>query len=206
MKLLRGLLVGLMVCVGSLATAATASALTVSPAGTYNVSSGSTVLTYPSTGQRLTCTSSRITGSITASGTGTVAAGGMTFAGCSNGLLGPFTVTQTATASLQALYTRLFVSGVWRGTLAGLAITIPAGGITLTAASCRITVGGTVLIGWLQTAEVNPIIVPTNAVSTTLAISLSTTATTCSPAITIPGLTANYSAGYSLDRAAAVTQ
>ncbi len=96
-KALRGALIGLVAFVSLFSLASAASAITVSPSGAYNANSvGNTLLTFTSNRRVLTCTASRISATVDSTGAGTSTAGSTVYSGCSNGLLGAFTVTQTS--------------------------------------------------------------------------------------------------------------
>lgn len=119
--------------------ASPASALTISPATTYATTSAGTTFTAPSTGQRLTCRASQKPMPLSAAGTGTITAGNASFSGCTNALLGAFTLTQTAGWN---------VAVVWLGppaapSGAALQLTLPSNGLTLSAPGCSLTIGGT---------------------------------------------------------------
>ncbi len=176
---------------------ATAGALTVSPSGAYSdLATGSVVLSLTSNGQRLTCTGMLFSYTIDSSGVGTSAAGTTRFSGCTNALLGAFTVTQTSAWSVNIILAA--------GPLIGKRITIPAGGAQITSGSCSYTVSGTIVIGRAYAAL--PAAVAVTDVFTVLSSSLTASSIVgCSPLLIVNQLLAAINAGYKLNRAFTVS-
>lgn len=195
-KALRGALIGLVACVSLFGLAASASAITVSPSGAYTATAtGSTVLTFSSNGQRLTCTGSVISATVDSTGAGSSAAGTTRYSGCTNALLGSFTVTQTSNWGVSVVLT----SG-----LVGLRVTVPAGGVRISGGSCSFTAAGSVTVG--KAVAALPAALTTTDVFSTLSSALTVDSVSgCSPLLTVLNLAATYSGSYSLNRAVTVS-
>lgn len=147
------------------AASAPAGAVTVSPSGVYSgTSTGNVVLSLTSLGQTLTCTAASASGTVFSNGTGTLPAGALRFSGCSNPLLGVFTVTQTLAGSGRSY----FLTSGSNATGVAADLTIPANGITIaTSGGCRFSLGGTVT-SLLGTGFPIPLPVVNHVVSTAL--------------------------------------
>ncbi|MDO8184184.1 hypothetical protein Q5424_00355 [Conexibacter sp. JD483] len=193
------MLIGLAAAISLFGLAASASALTISPSGAYTATaSGSTVLTFGSNGQRLTCTGSTIAATIDSAGVGSSASGTTRYSGCTNALLGAFSVTQSSAWDVNVILTA--------GPLVGLTVTVPARGVTITSGSCSFTARGTVTVGHEYTGSALPITVAVTDLFSVLSSSLVVDSVSgCSPLLTTVGLAATYAGSYSLNRAATVS-
>ncbi|ADB51516.1 hypothetical protein [Conexibacter woesei] len=191
---LRGLLAALVACAGLLFAASTAAALTMSPSGAYVASSGTTTLTFAGTRQTLTCTGSSFGVTFDRDGTGISPRGSGRWTGCSNGLLGSASVTQTGEWDFGPQLTT-----VGRDTLIGWQDVLPGSAITITAGACTIVVQGVKLYGALVPGGL-PISFSRDVLATLLSRITVSQAIGCSPFVTTVGLSATYSASYTLDR------
>lgn len=205
---MRALAIAAVSAVACLAMGSAASAVTVSPAGGYTfTASGSTALRLTSIGTTLTCTSNTATGSVNADGTGSFPAGGIVYSGCTNILLGPFSVNQTAVAptAITAL-----LDGSGRVTGIKLRVSIPTGGITLAnnAGTCSFTVSGSVdFLLALTTPTAPPVNVTTAlripaSASAIVVDSITGTGQPC-PSL-VRGLAATYAGTYVISRTATI--
>ncbi|MDO8184185.1 hypothetical protein Q5424_00350 [Conexibacter sp. JD483] len=202
-KALRSALIGLVASISLFGLAASASALTISPSGAYSATStGATVLTFGSNGQRLNCTGSTVSATVASNGVGTSAAGTTRYTGCSNALLGAFTVTQSSAWGVNVILAA--------GPLVGLEVTVPARGVTIASGSCSFTATGRVIVGHDYSRDtpalVLPVAVRVTDVFSVLSSSLTVDSVTgCSPLLTTVGLAATYSGSYTLNRAVTVS-
>ena len=161
-KLFRGCLIGIFAWLSILGPSQAANALVVSPSGDYTTSSwGSTLITFNSTGQTLTCTSSQINATISSTGIGVSPAGGALYRGCSNSLIGSFTITQTSAWGVRVLLAAQADGRV----LVGLDIAIPARGVQFRGAGgCVYTLSGSLNLGRLSTGPL-PVAITTTGIA-----------------------------------------
>jgi len=201
-KMVRGCLIGILACLSLLTAAQAAGALTVSPSGAYTAASrGSTLLTFASTGQSLTCTSSQIGATISSNGSGTSPAGSFDARGCSNVLLGAYTITQTSAWRVNVLRTALTDGRA----LVGLDMTIPTGGVQIRNSACTYTLSGTINLGRLFTGPLPVTIMVVDTFSVLSSRLTTDSAPGCSALITVVGLTSTYTGTYSLNRGLTVS-
>lgn len=124
----------LAVAIGA-ATASSATALTLSPAGAYETLATDFQLRNSSNGQTLTCDEEAKHLNLSSDGSIRIATGGLSFVGCVNRTLGRFTVTQTSAWSGRFVLTASRLD---------LVITIPASGVQFTGTGCTFWLDGTI--------------------------------------------------------------
>ncbi|MDO8184183.1 hypothetical protein Q5424_00360 [Conexibacter sp. JD483] len=190
------MLIGLAAAISLFGLAASASALTISPSGAYTATAtGATVLTFGSNGQRLNCTASTIVATVDSAGVGSSASGTTRYSGCTNALLGTFSVTQSSAWGVNVILTTGNV---------GLAVTVPARGVTITSGACSFTASGTVTVSRAYAALPAAVAV-TDVFPTTSSALTVDSVSGCSPLLTTVGLAATYSGSYTLNRAVTVS-
>lgn len=135
---IRGAAVAVLAALACLIAGASASALTVSPSGTYSATSGTVTWRSASNGQALTCSRSSRSFTVAADGFGSAAAGSTIFTSCGNPLLGMFTFVQTVAWPVQV---QLHASPLG----VGITWTIPTDGLEIGAPGCTYWVGGSIV-------------------------------------------------------------
>lgn len=105
--------------------------------GTFTATSSNTVLSLTSIGATLTCSSSVIRDTVSATGTSSIAIGGAVYTGCNSTFLGGFTVTQTSVWTDAVLQTSTGVVVLF---------IIPRDGVRVTSTSTGLSffLGGTI--------------------------------------------------------------
>lgn len=197
---LRNLTVAGIAGLGLLIAASSATALTISPTGAYTFTSGTVTGTFTSSGQRLTCTSSTITTTLTARGTGTVAAGGMTFNGCTNALLGAIRVTNVLPGDeIWLLEDRIL------GVLIGRLLALASGGLFLDGGVCDIYAEGGILWGTLIAGELPLEVTPFESYNTLAVLGFRVSRTTCGLFGVPVGLAISLSGTYRINRTVRVS-
>lgn len=169
-----------------------AAAVTVSPTGTYVLTSSNTRITPTSTRQALTCAVFRIIYTVTASGVISIPAGSVSASGCTHVSIGTFTVSQPVAWS--GAITRSGAQTIKR-------ISIPAGGFGITSALCSFALGGSFDLVELSNSGV---ISPTTPL-VVLSGPVTAYSSTCSPIVWVNGLAGVLSGTHFLDRAMSVT-
>lgn len=199
---LRGCLIGLLATLSVITSSGGAAALTVTPTGSYTLTSvGNVLLRFSSTGQTLTCTTSSIPITLGSNGRGTVPARSAIYRGCSNSLLGTFTMTQTSAWNLKVLLTTLGDGRV----LVGFEADIPVLHID-SATGCLFDVTAIFNVGILlpgplpKSISIADHFIPLGSSAETIGIPIN-----CTPLLTVAGLRAAYSGTYSLSRGMTVS-
>lgn len=132
----RGALVSALSLFAFIGTAAAANALTISPTGNYDIGAPPLGVSFSltSNSQALNCADLTLGANIAADGTGSIPLGRVAASGCTNSLLGSFTLTQESAWSIAML--------LGSGRIA-VNVTIPTSGLKFTATGCTFWMEGT---------------------------------------------------------------
>lgn len=206
-RIARGLAIGVAAFFAVLIASTGAAALAVSPSGSYTATSTNLAFTLDSSGQRLACTSASISATLSSNGLATAPPGSLTFSGCSNPLLGTFTITQTRTVTAQVVLAPIDATR----NLVGLRIVVPLdamgrGAFVIRASGgCSFEGSGSGTIG-----NSYPVPLPTRIGTTDPFTYLDMrivllNVSNCSPLLVVNGLTGRFSGGATLSRGLTVS-
>jgi hypothetical protein len=157
------MLLAVLVAAGSILLAAvTASALTISPTGSYTTTnSGPVTFTFASTGMSATCATVVASETIAADGTGTVPLGGLRFAGCTVAGV-QLTVTQLLAGRVAALLNVILPASVLVGRFYVIPLDGINGGIRFAVPGCSWEISGNFNIGRTVPGPL-PVMIPAGA-------------------------------------------
>lgn len=169
-RVVRGAAAGLVSLAVAAAVSVPASALTVAPTGANQLSAGPVTLTVAGTGQSLRCRSIAFALDLARDGTGT---SGATFTDCRHATFGDFGIV-SGEWTVRTTLRSLGGGELNLGTLIGVELTTPRGGIAVGNGICVFSVAGTLKLGHQYRETTLPITASTtdewSALSSTLAI------------------------------------
>lgn len=194
----RGAAIGLVSLVAMAVAAAPGAALEISPTGAYTLTSGPVTIGLDGTGLSLDCRSTATDMTLARDGSGTAAA---TFVECRHPMFGEFAIITTewrAQVTLRSLGT-----GELRlGTLVGIELTVPRGGILIGNGVCVFSLSGVVKLGHEYRETTLPITASTTDDWTVLSTTLAVDAQRGCPFAV--GTRASYGGPYNLSRGMAI--
>lgn len=192
----RGALIGVAAACAALGSAGTATALTVTPAGSYSAGApGSLSWRLVSTGQTTPCDGSLLSFTLASDGRGSIPAGGVSFTRCS--LSAYWSYQQAAPWPIEVVLSPASPSGVQIGWI----WTIPRGGLRVGSPGCSGTAGGQITFA-KSFAGPLPIAVTTTNVLTAVSSAVTIDSANC-PLLAV-GLSVTFAGSYGFSRALTV--